>query len=453
MPLQKNTPNALEIEEAVLGALILEPKKSTDVFDILTEECFYHDFHRSVFKAISGLIFSGRPVDTLTVISELRASNAFIGAFEEIDVIKLTNNVTSSAHIVEHSRILFEYFVKRELIKITGEINSTAYQSTSEAFELLEKAENALTSIRLKSNNRNYRDISSIAVDTFRHLNEIRHRTNHLTGVSSGFPELDKVTCGWQETDLIILAARPSVGKTAFSLNLATNSDVPVGFFSLEMSERQLAQRILSAESKILLWDIRNGKMSDQQMKDLYEKGMQPLANRKIFVDDTANIQLGDLKSKARRMVSKDGVKIIFIDYLQLIRVSQRFDRKDLEIGFISSNLKGLAKELNIPIICLSQLSRDVEKRGSEPKLSDLRESGSIEQDADMVMFLFRPTGENLEEYINVKIAKNRNGTLQTFSGKFAKEIQKFEFLTLLDGNGLPSQTEWKPVVPEWYSK
>lgn len=449
----KIPPQAVEIEQAVLGALILEPKSATDVFDILSEDCFYHSFHQSVFKAISGLIFLGRPVDALTVIIELRASNAFIGDYSETDVYRLTNHVTSSAHIIEHSRILFELYVKRQLISITGIINTQAFESTSEAFELLEQTENAVTSIRLKSNNRNYRDISSIALDTFKHLNEIRTRTNHLTGVTSGFPELDKVTCGWQETDLIILAARPSVGKTAFALNLAANADVPSGFFSLEMSERQLAQRLLAAQANILLWDIRNGKMSDTQMKELYTNGLQPISKKNLFVDDTANIQIGDLKSKARRMVSKDGVKIIFIDYLQLIRTSGRFDRKDLEIGFISSNLKGLAKELNIPIICLSQLSRDVEKRGSEPRLSDLRESGSIEQDADMVLFLWKPTEDDLQEYCNIKIEKNRNGTLQKFIGKFAKEIQKFEYLKITDSEGLPMTTEWKPVAPSWYDK
>lgn len=436
-------PRALELEQAVLGAMILEPRCIPEVQEILAQECFYLDFHQSVYKAICELSFNNRQIDTLTVIEEVRACGGF-GNMGETDLIKLTNYVTSSAHILEHARIIFEFWVKRELIRISGQLNTEAFQDSSDAFELLDNTESLLTAIRTRINSKTYRELSAIAIDTIRHIEEIRHRSDHLTGVPSGFAELDKITCGWQPTDLIILAARPSVGKTAFALNLAANAGVPVGFFSLEMSERQLAQRVMAAESGILLWDIRNGRMDDAKMRELFTKGLQPLAKRKIFVDDTAGIKLSDLKSKARRMVTKDGVKILFIDYLQLITTGQRFDRKDLEVGYISSNLKGLAKELNIPVVCLSQLSRDVEKRGAEPRLSDLRESGAIEQDADQVLFLYRQEG--LDSITALKIEKNRNGTLERFVGDFNKETQKWRSLRVTDKDGVPMGNTWTPT-------
>lgn len=451
----KVPPQAVEMEKAVLGACMLEKEAFSQVSEIITEDCFYLDSHRAIFKAIVALNFSGRPIDVLTVSEQLRAANELSKAGEASYLASLTNFVVSSANIVTHSRYILQAFMKREIIRISGELISDGYEDMGDAFDLLEKAEDLILKVRQRTDQRTYKPLSGVLVETFKHLEAIRHRTDHLTGVTSGFLELDRVTCGWQETDLIILAARPGVGKTAFALNLATNADCPVGFFSLEMSERQLAQRALSSESGILLWNLRNGKMDDEQMKSLYKNGMQPMAKKMIFIDDSANIKLSELKAKARRMVTRDGVKIIFIDYLQLITTGQQFSRKDLEVGFISSQLKGLAKDLNIPVICLSQLSRDVEKRGTlgEPKLSDLRESGAIEQDADMVMFLWRPSeGDVLEnpelaQYCNVKIEKHRNGTLERFLGKFTKEIQKWEALKVLDGSGMPQGNNWKPIA------
>lgn len=448
-------PQAREMEAAVLGACMIVKDAFSEVSEILNEDSFYVDANKTIFRAMVELSSVSRPIDCLTVSEHLKASGKLTGELDVLYITRLTNHVVGSANILTHARYVAQAYMKREIIRISSELVNDGYEP-GDAFDLLDKAENDLLKIRQLVDSRTYKPITNILVEAFKHLESIRHREDHLTGVTSGFKELDKVTCGWQETDLVILAARPSVGKTAFALNLAMNAakEVPVGFFSLEMSDRQLAHRALSSESGILLWNLRNGKMDDSQMKFVYQNGIMPIAKRNFFIDDTANIKLGELKSKARRMVTKDGVKIIFIDYLQLITTGESFSRKDLEIGFISSQLKGLAKDLNIPIICLSQLSRSVEQRGAnEPRLSDLRESGAIEQDADMVLFLWRPNesevleNQELAQYCNVKIEKNRNGTLEKFLGKFAKEIQKWEFLKVLDSSGMPMGNNWRPVA------
>lgn len=451
----KIPPHNDEAEKAVLGACLIERDAFETVNSILDANCFYSGVNRAIYGAFKSLNSKGSPIDVLTVLDELLANKEAQNQFDEHYVVSLSNFVVSSAHLTHHCRMVLQAYMKRELIRAATDLITEGYESGTDSFQLLEKAENILLAIRKRTELTSYRDITSILVDTLKHLESIRHRETHLTGVTSGFPELDKITCGWQPSDLIILAARPSVGKTAFSLNLAINAakTVPVGFFSLEMSERQLAHRVLSSEANILLWNIRNGKMQDNDMKELYEKGIKPIAQTKIYIDDTANLKLSELKGKIRRMVTKDLVKIIFIDYLQLITVSETFSRKDLEIGHISSQLKGIAKELNVPIIALSQLSRDVEKRGAnEPKLSDLRESGAIEQDADMVMFLWRPNesevmeNPELSQFCNMKIEKHRNGTLEKFVGKFVKEYQRWDYLKVLDGHGMPIGETWKPV-------
>lgn len=456
----KVPPQATEIEKAILGACLLERDAYTSVAELIDENCFYSDAHKLIFRAITSLSLKNRPIDILTVREQLKESGEIetVGGAHYLN--SLTNHVVNSTNTVTHCRYVLQAFIKREIIRIAGELITEGYEDMGDAFELLDRAEQLILQVRTRTEQRTYKTLASALVDTFKHLETIRHRKDHLTGVTSGFSELDRVTCGWQETDLIILAARPSVGKTALALNLALNASkaVSVGFFSLEMSDRQLVNRALSSESGILLWNLRNGKMTDEQMKSLYEDGVKPMASRNIFLDDTANIRLPELKAKARRMVSKDGVKIIFIDYLQLIRAGEKFSRKDLEIGFISSELKGLAKNLNIPVVCLSQLSRDVEKRGSdgEPKLSDLRESGAIEQDADMVLFIWRPSeaevmdNPELSQYCNVKIEKHRNGTLEKFLGEFKKEIQRWETMKVLDNSGMPLGTSWKPISTNW---
>jgi replicative DNA helicase len=447
-------PQALDFETALLGMIMLNSDAFRDASEMVTADCFYKDGHKDIFRAMANLASKSQPIDTRTVCDELETMG-LLDPIGKYYVTSLTNNVTNDYGLSHYCRIIIERFTKRELIRICHEYSHLGFDSGEDAFNLLDRAEKDLSSIRSLVDKRNYKPIDTILVETIMNLESIRHRKEHLTGVTSGFKELDMVTCGWQPTDLIILAARPSVGKTAFALNLARNAakNVPVGLFSLEMGDRQLIHRMLSAESGMLMWNIRNGKLDDQQMKSLYESGIKPLAQTKIFIDDTPSIRLAELRAKARRMVRKDGVKMILIDYLQLMRADERESRKDLEIGQISAGLKAMAKELDIPVIALSQLSRDVEKRGqNEPKLSDLRESGAIEQDADMVMFLWKPGESELAEnpdlakICNLKIEKNRNGTLETFLGTFIKETQKWESLNVLNKQTfLPMGSSWKP--------
>jgi replicative DNA helicase len=386
------------------------------------------------------------PIDLLTVVEELKMK-------EELDLVggpyyvsRLTNSVVSSANIESHARIILQKFIQRELIRVSGEIIGDAYEDSTDVFDLLDDAEGKLFQITNNHLRKNFDDINTVLVKTIQRIEDMRNRDEDITGVATGFPSLDKLTYGWQPTDLIILAARPSVGKTAFALNLVRSAALhptkptAVAFFSLEMSASQLVQRILSAESEIWLEKISRGKLEEHEMKQLYKKGIERLSNAPIFIDDTAALNIFELRAKCRRLKNKHNLGIIIIDYLQLMSGAgdSKNTNREQEISRISRDLKGLAKELQVPIIALSQLSREVEKRkeGAKiPQLSDLRESGAIEQDADMVMFLYRPEyyditanemGESNKGETYVKIAKHRNGSLDTIKLRALLHIQKF---------------------------
>jgi replicative DNA helicase len=460
----KVPPQAKELEEAVLGAMMLEKGAFDKVVEILKPECFYVDAHQRIFRSMQSLANKSQPIDILTVVEELRFK-------EELDMIggpyyvtKLTNAVVSSANIEAHSRIILQKFIQRELIRISGEIIADAYEDSTDVFDLLDQAESKMYEVTSNHLKNNYESIDSVLVKTIQRIEDLRHKNEDITGVPSGFPSLDKVTYGWQSTDLIILAARPAVGKTAFALNLARSAALhptkPTGVavFSLEMSAGQLVQRILSAESEIWLEKISRGKMEEHEMKQLYARGIQRLAQAPIYIDDTAALNIFELRAKCRRLKNTSNIGLIIIDYLQLMSgTGERNSNREQEISTISRSLKGLAKELQVPIIALSQLSREVEKRkdgNKMPQLSDLRESGAIEQDADMVMFLYRPEyyditenemGENNRGETHVRIAKHRNGSLETIKLRAMLHIQKF----VEDGGGdfgpgLPSN--FKPV-------
>ena len=418
---------------------------------------------------MQGLASKSQPIDILTVAEELRSREELEMVGGPYYVTKLTNTVVSSANIDAHARIVLQKFIQRELIRISGEIIGDAYEDSTDVFDLLDDAESKLFEITNNHLRKDYNSIDTVLVNTIKRIEDLRQRNEDVTGVPSGFTGLDRVTYGWQNSDLIILAARPAVGKTAFALNLARNAvmhptkPTPVALFSLEMSAGQLVQRILSAESEIWLEKISRGKMEEHEMKQLYAKGIQRLSQAPLFIDDTPALNIFELRAKCRRLKNKHNIGMIIIDYLQLMSGSGdgRNSNREQEISSISRNLKGLAKELNVPIIALSQLSRAVEQRGAKegsrvPQLSDLRESGAIEQDADMVMFLYRPEyydmntnaeGENIKGLTEVKIAKHRNGTLETIKLKALLHIQKF---TNWDedpysGIGLPSGG-WRPV-------
>jgi replicative DNA helicase len=465
----KVPPQARELEEAILGAIMLEKGAFDTAVEYLRPECFYVDAHQRIFRAMQSLQQKSQPIDILTVVEELRRKDELDAVGGAYFVTKLTNAVTSSAHIEAHSRILVQKFIQRELIRLSGEIISDAYEDSTDAFELLDEAEQKLFDITNSYVKRNYSDIGSVLVKAIERIEELRHRTDDISGVPSGFTKLDKVTNGFQPTDLIIIAARPSVGKTAFALNLARNAAMhptkptAVGVFSLEMSNAQLVQRLLSAQSGIMMEKISRGQMADYEMEQLYAKGVKALTDAPIYLDDTPSLNIFELRAKVRRMVSQHKVGMIIIDYLQLMTGGgeNRNMNREQEISGISRALKGLAKELNIPVIALSQLNRAVEgrKEGNKiPQLSDLRESGAIEQDADMVVFLYRPEyyeitqnehGESNKGTTVVKIAKHRNGALETINLKAQLHIQRFvdddednpDF-----GPGLPSG--FKPIRP-----
>ena len=442
----KVPPQSKELEEAVLGAIMLEKSAFDTVVEILKPECFYAEAHQSIFKAMKSLADKSLPIDLLTVVEELK----FKGELELVGgpyyVSKLTNAVVSSANIEAHARIVLQKFIQRELIRISGEIIGDAYEDTTDVFDLLDDAESKLFEITNNHLRSAFEDINTVLVKTIQRIEDMRNKDEDITGVPSGFPSLDKLTYGWQQTDLIVLAARPSVGKTAFALNLARSAALhptkptPVVFFSLEMSSSQLVQRILSAESEIWLEKITRGKLEEHEMKQLYKRGIERLSNAPIYIDDTAALNIFELRAKCRRLKNKHDIGLIIIDYLQLMSGGgdNKNGNREQEISKISRDLKGLAKELKVPIIALSQLSREVEKRkeGAKiPQLSDLRESGAIEQDADMVMFLYRPEyyditanemGESNKGETYVKIAKHRNGSLDTIKLKALLHIQKF---------------------------
>lgn len=440
----KIPPQALDLEEAVLGAVMLEKNAFDTVIEILKPECFYSDNHQRIFEAFTGLADKNMPIDILTVVEELKLRGTLEMVGGPYYITRLTNSVVSTANLEAHARIVLQKFVQRELIRISSEIISDAYEDGTDVFDLMDDAEEKIFTITNNFLKTDYKEMSTSITEAVNRIDDLRNRSEDISGVPSSFQKLDKITFGWQPTDLIILAARPSVGKTAFALNLTRNAALHptkptgVGFFSLEMSASQLVQRILSAESEIPMEKIARGRLEDHEYEQLHKKGIARLIEAPIYIDDTAALNIFEFRAKARRLVNKHQVGLIIIDYLQLMSgQSDRNTNREQEISTISRNLKALAKELNIPIIALSQLNRAVESRASSkvPLLSDLRESGAIEQDADLVMFIYRnemyenytsPDGENVRDMTMIKIAKHRNGALDEIKLRSMLSIQKF---------------------------
>lgn len=440
----KIPPQAIELEEAVLGAVMLEKDKLAEVLEIIQSvECFYVDANQKIYAAIRRLFDKGMPVDLLTVTEELRKSNELEIVGGAYYLTRLTMSVVSSAHVEAHARIIMEKFIQRELIRISGNVISDAYEDSTDVFDLLDKAESNLYEITDKHLRKNFKSMKDVLVATIHEIEESKNKKEDLTGVPSGFTVLDQLTNGWQKTDLIILAARPSVGKTAFSLNLAMNAamnsakEFPVAVFSLEMGSGQIVKRMLSAVTDVSMESISRGRMEEHEFIQLTQR-MNKLAKAPIYLDDQAALNIFELRAKARRLKQRHDIQMIIIDYLQLMQGStDKGGNREQEISKISRDLKALAKELEIPIIALSQLNRSVESRKESkvPQLSDLRESGAIEQDADLVMFLYRPEyyGINNDEMgtpiageTHIHVAKHRNGSTDTVKVRFIKEYQKF---------------------------
>jgi replicative DNA helicase len=442
----KVQPQALPLEEAVLGALMLEKEALPVVLDILKPESFYKDSHQLIYRAILRLFERSNPVDLLTVTEELRKSGDLESTGGAYYLVELTNRVASSANIEYHARIVAQKHIQRELIKVSTQIIRDAYEDTTDVFTLLDEAEKGLFAVTQNNLSRQYQSMSELAGKAMKVLEELKNKKDGLTGVPTGFTVLDRLTSGWQPSDLIIVAARPGMGKTSFTLALAQNAAMTFGkgvaLFSLEMSGIQLVQRLISMEAEIPGSKMRSGKLENYEWQQLHST-IERVGEAPIFIDDTPGINIFELRAKCRRLKMQHDIQLIIIDYLQLMSGGMEGNsrgNREQEISSISRALKGLAKELNVPVIALSQLSRAVEVRGGSkrPQLSDLRESGAIEQDADIVTFIYRPEyyqilqdeqGQSLKGIAEIIIAKHRNGSLDTVKLRFTDQFAKFSDL------------------------
>lgn len=437
----KVPPHDLDLEQAVLGAIMLEKDAIIEVIEILRPDVFYHEKNKEVYLAIRDLFSDSEPVDILTVTNKLRAKGklAFVGG--PFYVTQLTNLVNQAGNIVFHCRILVQYYIKRELIGISNQIATDAFDDTVDVFDLLDRMEQSLFEVSELNIRKNYSDMRSVMGEAIQELEAMKGQKDGLTGVPSGFTALDRVTSGWQKSDLVILAARPGMGKTAFVLSTMRNAAVDhnrgVAIFSLEMASVQLVKRLISAEAELDSEKLKTGRLSTMEWEQLVSKTSR-LSDAPIFIDDTPALSVLELRAKCRRLKAQHDIQMVIIDYLQLMTgESKGSGNREQEIAFISRSLKQLAKELNVPVIALSQLSRAVETRGGDkkPQLSDLRESGSIEQDADMVVFLYRPEyygitededGNPVTGMGEVIIAKHRNGSLENVALRFIGKYTKF---------------------------
>lgn len=438
----KVQPQAIPLEEAVLGAIMLDKDALPVVIDIINVESFYTEAHQAIYKAMLTLFEKSQPIDLLTVTEEVKKQGDIDKIGGPYYLVELTSKVASSANIEYHARIIAQKHIQRELIRVSTDIIRESYEDTTDVFDLLDKAENGLFKITEQNLSRTYEGMGTLLTKAMKQLEELSKKEDGLTGVPTGFTPLDRLTSGWQPSDLIIVAARPGMGKTSFTLALARNAALdfnkPVAFFSLEMSNVQLVQRLISLESEISGTKLRNGKLEDYEWQQL-TSCVERMGDMKIFIDDTPGINIFELRAKCRRLKMQHDIQLVIIDYLQLMTGggSEKNGNREQEISMISRSLKGLAKELNVPVIALSQLSRAVETRGGmkRPQLSDLRESGAIEQDADIVSFIYRPEyyqimededGTPLKNVAEIIVAKHRNGATDTVKLKFISEFAKF---------------------------
>ncbi len=457
----KLPPQVLDLEEAVLGAMMIDKKGVDEVIDILQPDAFYKEAHKYIFEAIFQLFTDSQPIDLLTVSAQLKKDGKLELSGGDFYLIQLTQKISSSAHIEFHSRIILQKYIQRSLIKISSEIIEESYDESTDVFDLLDKAESKLYEVTQGNIKRSSETAQSLVIQAKKRIEEIANKEG-LSGIATGFEKLDKVTSGWQPSDLVIIAARPGMGKTAFVLSMARNIAIdfghPVALFSLEMSSVQLITRLISSETGLSSEKLRTGKLEKHEWEQLSIK-VKDLEKAPLYIDDTPSLSIFDLRAKSRRLASQHGIKLLIVDYLQLMTAGGTSGKgggnREQEISTISRNLKALAKELSVPVIALSQLSRAVETRGSSkrPLLSDLRESGAIEQDADIVSFIYRPEYYKIDEWDDDEhsptegqaefiIAKHRNGSLENIRLKFIGNLGKFDNLDDYGGNydDLPSK-------------
>lgn len=450
MDIGKMPPQAVELEEAVLGALMLENDALTNVIDILKPQSFYKDSNSRIFHAIEQLFTRSEPVDILTVTQELKKTGELDLVGGAYYITQLTNRVASAANAEFHARIVAQKFIQRELIRISTKTINDAYEDGSDVFDLLDNAEKNLFSIVEGNIKKNYDKMSTLIRKAIDQIEITKNNKGNFSGVPSGLTALDRLTSGWQKSDLVIIAARPAMGKTALVLTMARNAAVdfgkPVAVFSLEMSSLQLVTRLIASESELSSEKLKKGNLEDYEFQQLNDK-IRKLTEAPLFIDDTPGLSVFELRAKARRLKEQHKIELLVVDYLQLMTAGgEGKGNREQEIATISRSLKGLAKELEIPVIALSQLSRAVETRGGDkrPQLSDLRESGAIEQDADMVMFIHRPEYYNITEDENggstlgvaeLIIAKHRNGPVDSAKTRYIGQFTKFADLDMLDQN------------------
>lgn len=436
-------PQAVDMEKVVLGALMIDTDAFSVISELLRPETFYDPRHQKIYHAIQTLNINEQPVDMMTVCEELKRE----GTYEEVGaptyIVDLTQLVASSANIEFHARILAQKHVARQLISYASNVETKAFDEAQDIDELMQEAEGSLFEISQKNMRQDYVQIAPVVLQARELIQKAYNNTGGITGVPTGYTEFDKITSGWQASDLIIIAGRPAMGKTSFALSLAKNIAIdnhdPVAFFSLEMNNVQLVNRLISNVCSISGSKILTGQLDNNDWSNL-DKNIDKLKDAPLYVDDTPGLSVFELRTKARRLVREKGVKVIMIDYLQLMNANgMKFNSRQEEVSTISRSLKGLAKELDIPVIALSQLSRAVEQRpgedGKRPQLSDLRESGAIEQDADMVLFVHRPEyykiyedaqGNDLRGMAQICIAKHRKGATKDVTLRFQGEFTRF---------------------------
>jgi len=432
-------PQNIEAEEAVIGSMLIEQNAVISALEILKPEDFYKENHRIIFRQIAEMADKLEAVDLVTLAENLKNAGYLEKIGGAAELARLANFVPTAANVEYYARIVAEKSVLRRLIAASTEIAASAYDSQYEVDEILDKAEETIFQISQGRTTQGYVHLKDVLVETMEKLEYLASHKGNVVGLSSGFSDLDSITSGFQPSDLIILAARPSVGKTSLGLNIARNiairEDCSVAVFSLEMSREQVAQRLLCSESAINSQKLRNGFLSDDEWRRL-SIGLGRLGEAKIFIDDTPGISVMELRAKARRIKAEHGLGLVVVDYLQLMRTRKQENRQQ-EISEISRSLKGLARELDVPIIAMSQLSRAVEQRQDRrPVLSDLRESGAIEQDADVVMFLYTEPELEQNNLIELIVAKQRNGPTGNLKLFFSREICRFGDLDVIHAPG-----------------
>jgi replicative DNA helicase len=434
-------PQSLEAEMSVLGAMMIDEDSVSKVIEILDSPHFYRGVHQKIFTAARMLYERNEPVDLITLSEELKRQKQLEEVGGSYYLTELAESIPSAANVEHHARIVQEKYLMRKLIEESSNIAQDCFDSADDIYHILDRSEQRIFSLSEKRLKGSFQHIAPIMHDAFENIERFHERKGTVTGIATGFTKLDELTSGLQQSELVIVAGRPSMGKTALSLNIArtvaVDEKTPVGIFSLEMSERQLAMRLLCAEAKVDAHSVRTGRLADEQWQKL-SMCVGILTEAPIFIDDTPGIGVLELRAKARRLKKEKNVGLIVIDYLQLMQGPRNVESRQQEISMISRSLKSLAKELDVPVIAISQLSRAVEVRGGEkrPMLSDLRESGAIEQDADVVLFVYRPEfymshdeaqTKQIEGKAEIIIGKQRNGPVGTVHLTFLKKIAKFE--------------------------